>query len=306
MKKLFSQRNKQLPDNLRSDIPDEDRKRILLVFESNVSEPHGGFPALLEKVGRVLLKRYGYLSRSSFNAARQSPDPVIEHFLFCETDKALDFIEACFQPPLLLFGQEAVKTRDEVNEVFWEMGIGYELTPYVEHQVEKEISRYGIKRKQKYIEFQYPEIILRDHQLLHQEVIEPSLQLLSDKRLRVTNSEMLKAHAALRSAEFADAITLSGSAFESFLKTICEIKGWKYDKDKATCSKLIGICSDNGLFPKFYNSVFEGIGTIRNKLGDAHGRGPIPVIEISREHAIHMVHLTSAHMLVISNFAGLS
>jgi len=299
MDKLYSKRRHSSPAFLRYDIPPDIRTRILAVFKDHSSPPYGGFDQLLSEVGNVIFKQYGSLSQSMYRMARHSDHPVIEHFLSCEHEYALDFIEACFQQPAYDGGQTGV---NEINGIFHETGIGYELTPFVEHPIKT--SLFG--RRRQGIQYEFPRAIRRDDQLVHQEVIEPALRLLSDSRLRVANSEMLKAHLALRHSEFEDAITLSGSAFESLLKTICDIKGWAYDQNRDTCSKLISICRDNDLFPAFYVSIFEAVGAIRNKLGDAHGRGPAPVYQVSREYAEHMVRMTSSHMLLIAKLAGLS
>ena len=302
MARFYSQRKSLPPRDLRYDIPQDVRTRILAVFQDHASEPHGGFNRLLEDVGKVLFKKYGRLFQSSYVAARRSDHPVIEHFYCCDDEYSLDFIEACFQQHGYNGGQAGV---DEVNEIFRETGIGYELTPFVEHHVDREAGVFGRMRKGRVIEYEYPQVIRRDHQLVHQEIIEPTLKLLCDFRLRVANSEMLKAHSALRHGNFEDAITLSGSAFESLLKTICDIKGWSYDANRDTCSKLVNICCEHGMFPPFYLPIFEAVGTIRNKLSNAHGRGPTPLHQVSREHAEHMVQVTSTHMLLIAKLAGL-
>jgi hypothetical protein len=109
----------------------------------------------------------------------------------------------------------------------------------------------------------------------------------------------------IRKGDYPDAITSCGAAFESVLKTICDAKGWIYDRDKDTSAKLVGICRDNGLFLPFYAPIFEGVGTVRNKLGDAHGKGPRPVQSATREHAEHMIALTCTHIDFLVRQAGL-
>jgi len=302
VRRLFTKRNAPPPDKLRYDIPEQIRTRILAVFEDHV-DPQHGLGGLLSDVGKMLFKEYGGLYQSAYEMARRSDNPVIEHFYLCDDGHAIDFIEACFQQWPYSGRQQGV---DEINGIFREHGIGYELTPYVEHEVEKEVEgRFG-KRKQKYIETDYPQVIRLDSQLAHQEIVRPMLHLLSDSRLRVANREMLDALFSLRSGQWDDAITSSCSAFESLLKTICDLKGWAYDPNRDTCSRLVAICRDNGLFPAFYVPLFEAVGTIRNRLGDAHGRGPAPSQSVDQRHAEHMVRMTSAHMLLIAELAGLS
>jgi hypothetical protein len=89
------------------------------------------------------------------------------------------------------------------------------------------------------------------------------------------------------------------------LKTICDLQGWRYDPDKDTCARLVKICKENGLFPPLYEAILVGTGTIRNKLGDAHGRGPNPVHQASQEQAAHMIQMTSAHITLLVGLAKL-
>ena len=301
MVKLFSKRNRAQEGELRYDIPEVVRSRVLAVFKSLCYEPHGGFQGLLHEVGEFLFKQYGSICQSSYDAARRSDDPTIEHFFCCNDEQALDFIEACFSQRLYNGKQQGV---DEIIEIFMEYHIGYELTPFIENHAEKETSLFGRKRFGTVIENEYPIIIRKDNQFVHKEIIEPSLSLLSGSRFKVANSEMLKAHTALRMGDYEDAITITGSAFESFLKTILTIKKISFDPDKDTCAKLLGICRDKAIFPSFYCPTFESVGTIRNKLGDAHGRGPKKAHTVSLEHAEHIVRIASSHMLLIAKLSG--
>lgn len=298
---LFSKRKKQPPEELIYDIPELVRTRILAVFKDLCYEPHGGFGKLLEDVGKILFKEYGFLCHSSYIATRRSDNLTIEHFFCCDLEQALDFIELCFQQNVYTGSQAGV---DEINRIFDECGIGFELTSFIEHEVIKETSLFGRKRTGTVIEYEYPRIIEKSNQLIHQEIIQPSIELLSDSRFQIANSEILKAHTSLRSGDYEDAITLCGSAFESVLKTIISFKGWNCDPHRDTCAKLIGICRDNNLFPSFYCPAFEAIGSIRNKLGDAHGRGPEKTNNVTKENAEHMVHMTSTHILFLAKCAG--
>lgn len=299
---LFSKRKKQPPKELIYDIPEVVRTRILAVFRDLCYEPHGGFRKLLDDVGKILFKEYGFLCQSSYIAARRSDNPTIEHFYCCDLEQALDFIEVCFQQNAYTGSQTGV---DEINRIFNEYGIGFELTSFIEHEVIKETSLLGRKRTGTVIECEYPRIIEKSNQLIHQEIVQPSMELLSDSRFQVANSEMLKAHTSLRSGDYEDAITLCGSAFESVLKTIIDFKGWNYGPNVDTCAKLISICRDNNLFPPFYCPVFEAVGSIRNKLSDAHGRGPKKTNNVTKENAEHMVYMTLTHIVFLAKRAGI-
>ena len=129
MTKFYSKRKKDQPEELRYDIPEDCRARILAVMQDFVGTAQNSFDRLLSSVGHELRKAYGYLDKPSYHAARVSDDPVIDHFFQCEDDLALDFIEAYLQDKLYTGQQAGV---DAINDVFSDMGIGYELTPWAE------------------------------------------------------------------------------------------------------------------------------------------------------------------------------
>ena len=110
---------------------------------------------------------------------------------------------------------------------------------------------------------------------------------------------------AYRRGEYTDAITDAGAAFESVMKTICHLKAWTFDRDRDACAKLVGICKDQGLFPPFYAPILEATGTIRNKMSDAHGRGPEPQYAVEKEHADHMIRLASTNITFLVSLASI-
>lgn len=303
MNGIYSTRNRQ-PDVFRYDIPNETRSRILhnLRQFADDLESGVGFESLLEKIGERLLAQYGGLRRPAYEAARQSNDPVIQHFFSCRDEEALDFIEMCVQIEPLRIGNRFV---EGINTIFREEAIGYELSPLVQHESDEPGFLFGRRLSGKTLRFDFPKFVRKDKNLLHEQSVRPCLEVLATPKFSTANAEMLKAHEDYREAKYADALTSCGSAFESVLKTICDHHGWSFDPDRDTCSKLVGICRDNGLFPPFYAPIFEATGTIRNKLGDAHGRGPAPTYAVGKEHVDHMIQLTSAHIVLLVGLAKL-
>jgi hypothetical protein len=274
MAQVFTQRNRPPPAVLRYDLPDNVRKRIFLTLKQ-VGENDGvSVDSVLSELGQKLSAQYGDLSRPLYNAARQSDDPVVQHYLCCHDTVALDFIEFWFKCfAFHAAGQHAV---EPVNQVLREEGIGYELSPWVERDSGRPASLFGRLTGSNYIETQYPEFIRKDSQFTHANIVQPCLDVLKNPVFAQANKEMLDAFAKHRHGDFDGALTACGAAFESVLKTICTAKKWAYDPDKDTLAKLVDICNAKGLFPPFYAEVFKSIGTVRNKLGDAHGRGPTP------------------------------
>ena len=304
MWKAFSRRETDLPDKYRYDLPEKVRKRILHTLDQAV----GGaghrisFTQVVDEVRSKLLRQYGGLKSRPVSGMSVRSNPAIEHFLCCGDEMALDFIEFCFQVqpyPLREKGVEAV------NGILQEEHIGYELTPFREVETDEIAHIYGTPTGGKVIRFEFPRFIRIDGQFVHQAIVRPCLDALTNPLLKTAEDEMLKAHGEYSRGHFADAITSCGSAFESVLKTVCDRHGWPFDRDKDTCSKLVGICKEEGLFPPFYAPIFEATGTIRNKLGDAHGRGPTPLYSVTKEHADHMIQVTSAHITLIVKLANL-
>lgn len=302
MMKLFSKRQVSAPDSFRYDLPDDARKRIFHVLEEHLGRR---VDDLLDELQPKLLKAYGYLDLPGYVAARVTPNDVLQHFVSCSPEKALDFIELSFQTRTLFQPDVANAIVNEINDIFREYGIRYEFTPFaMQVRKEKRTKILGRRLPGEPLQIDYPRAIVKDDEHLHNEVVLPALTLLRQPAFRVANEELMASFAHYRCGRFRDAITDCGSAFETVLKTICHLKGWPYNADKDTCAKLIGVCRDHGLFPGFYAPIFEGTGTIRNKLGDAHGQGPTPQFETSSEHVEHILHTTCAHILLLIRLAG--
>lgn len=68
---------------------------------------------------------------------------------------------------------------------------------------------------------------------------------------------------------------------------------------------LFDLAMTRGDFPPSYVPILETVGTLRNKMSDAHGRGPKPLYKVGKEHADHMIQITSAHITFVVKQAGL-
>jgi hypothetical protein len=300
---IFSKRTRRDAPPLGYDISEVTRNKLLHTLQHVVEQAEfrsdGSFEELLQEVGKQLLREYGGLRASSYVAAQRSEHPVIEHFFCCEVEEVLDFLELSFHSFRNSPGEAGVKA---INAVFREDGVGYELTPLIRVEVDNPDpnSRYG----DKIIQTTYPIFIRIDGHFSHQNIIEPCMRILGS-RFNVANEEMLKAHSALRAADYPSVITDCASAFESTLKSICEEKNWHYEKSRDTCSALLEVCRAKKLFPEFYIEGLKFTGILRNKLGSAHGRGPNRHISPDKAHAEHMLNLTAAHIVLLARLAGM-
>lgn len=170
---------------------------------------------------------------------------------------------------------------DELNHRFREHSIGYQ--------------------------YQAGQIIQLDSLYLHHEVMEPAITLLHDAGFQGALQEFMVAHRHYREQKHKEAITASGNAFESTMKTICDKRGWNYNPNRATASALIRILFDNDLIPSELKNHFDslraalenGLPTVRNQAGQgAHGQGATPV-DVPDYLAAYCLHLAAANIVLL-------
>lgn len=136
--------------------------------------------------------------------------------------------------------------------------------------------------------------------------MKPALVLLSDPRFKGAEEEFRSAHAHYRAGEYEDAIVDANRAFESTMKTICDIKGkgWEYPTG-ARASDLIRIVRRNGLLPDYLNQSFDqlistlqsGLPKVRNEAG-GHGQGAAPR-STPGYVAGYALHLAAANIVLL-------
>ncbi len=220
------------------------------------------------------------------------------HFLQCqsflldsEKDGVLDIIDLSFKMIDVVVRQipshlreQAEITQDpdeaisELNHRFQEHGIGYQ--------------------------FLGGELIRVDSQYLHSTVIKPAINLLQQSGFSGPSEEFLKAHEHYRKGDYKESINEANKAFESTLKTICDLKSWTYSP-QATAKPLIEIVFQNELIPKFLQNHFNalrttlesGLPTSRNKTS-GHGQGSAPV-EVPDYLASYCLHLVATNIVFL-------
>ena len=90
------------------------------------------------------------------------------------------------------------------------------------------------------------------------------------------------------------------------MKAICLKRGWKFDTNKDTASKLVDICFANGLIPTYWQTHFGGLRSVlesalptpRNRSG-GHGSGAAPNV-VPVELARYVLHMTAATLLFLA------
>jgi hypothetical protein len=291
----YSRRNQPPPDHLRYDLPDDVRHRIFHTLLHEVGTAGEiGHKEFCRDLRQLILRKTGQLFAPAYDAVRTTDDPACEHFFSAGVDGALDWIEFVFVVGHGLT-DESVK---EVNDIFREDGIGYELTPFVFKEDAKRVKTRG----RVYVEVEaLPQIIKKADQFTHEQVVKPAIHLLTDPRFHKASEEFHLALQAHRQDNKRNAIAECGAALETTIKTICHLKGWTYDP-KATLDPLLKTLQANGLLFDFYPGILIGTATVRNRMG-GHGQGPAPVHVPEMEHVEHLLAMTAAHIVMLVKLA---
>ncbi len=226
---------------------------------------------------------------------RHDENEVAQYFLDeGDVERALDVVQLVFQ--VILFHREVLEQHrqndhlgelkqtpeeaiDELNARFKEHGVGYQ--------------------------FENGQIVRVDSQLLHAEIVKPALALLHDKAFAGPNDEFLKAHEHHRHGRQEECLVDCLKAFESTMKVICDKRGWPYDKNKDTVSKLIDVVFTRGLIAPHVQGEFtalrgileSGLPPTRNR-NAGHGQGA-RVRTVPPYLAAYALHTTAANIVFL-------
>ncbi len=118
-----------------------------------------------------------------------------------------------------------------------------------------------------------------DSEFTHEEIIKPALRILASSGFEGARAEFLNAHRHYRAGENEQAISEVAKAFESTLKSVCDQKGWQYEKG-ARATDLLKLVRAKGLWPDYVDGSFDqlrgtltsGLPKLRNE-NAAHGQG---------------------------------
>ena len=174
----------------------------------------------------------------------------------------------------------ADKAIVELNDRFKEHGIGYQF-------IEGEIIRV-------------------DSELLHTEVVKPSLKLLNEDSYYGAQEEYLSAYEHYRHGKHKEALNDCLKSFESTMKAICDKHNWEYPKN-ATAKTLIRVCFENNLIPSYWQQQIKSLRSMlessvptgRNKLS-GHGQGSLPT-EIPQNIVAYMLHMTASTLVFLTS-----
>lgn len=294
---FFSKRQKQNSGQTEvyvyNQIPGPLRVQIVYILTDLVGRPNvGGSPAdkiyniivhtLCREYGRIQLAKGVIGGEQLFNFITHTNDPF----------EILDAIETSFH-------YAAIARVQYIN---------YEYHAETRLSVEDAANELNSRFREAAAGYQYESghMMRVDSQFIHAEVVKPVLVLLSDPRYKGAQEEFLNAHKHYREGHHKECVTESLKAFESTMKTICEIRQWTYKKTD-TAKTLIDICLKNGLIPVMLQAQLNalqtllesGVPTLRNKMS-GHGQGVAPTI-VSQHLAAYTLHLTAANIILLVN-----
>lgn len=287
---LYSKRKKkergEVPDVFTyDDIPQALRVQIVHILRDSIGDPGANYSragVVYESISRLLCREYGLFTLSDGDF----PDEILANFVLREQDveRVLDALEVSFHAigqlestyDYKVFAGNNLSYAEavaELNARFLEHGIGFQLIS--------------------------GEIIRKDSEFLHTEVIRPALKLLQGSQFHGANNEFLKAHECYRKGDTKGCLVECLKALESVLKTVCQKRRWAINPTD-TAKSLLETCFQNGLVPPYLQSHYSslrstlesGVPTLRNKLG-GHGQGA-QVVHVPPHYAAYVLHMTGS------------
>lgn len=299
---LFSKRQKRLrgdaPDVFTYDrAPNALRVQVIHIWgdaigDIEASRSQAG--SVYKAINDILCREYGVLSLS--DDSYDTPFQAVAKFLLTSKhdERVFDVIELSFRC-IEKMTQGSYYTSCAHSKITPSQAIGELNARFLEHAVG----------------YQYEAglLIRKDSELLHSEVVKPTLAFLADKRFQGANGEFLNAHQHYRAGCHKECLNECLKAFESTLKVICDSQGWSYDPG-AGAKQLLDLCFKNNLLPALLQSHFSalrntlesGVPTLRNKLA-GHGQGTEEV-SIPPYYAGYALHLTASAILFLVQAEG--
>lgn len=268
-KRLFNVFSKReiFPKNTQGNsLSSEFRNRVIMLLQD---ELHYSFPEFLEALQRKVAYLHGKFRLSNSVNNSSLGEDLMNFMLSCKEEHFLDVLEIMFQ-----FNLPGITWPDNliipnINEFFRVDNLPYYLTGYSTenyHIMQHGHPTTGIRITE------YPKIIRKDSELLHQKAVEPALVLLKNKDYKQANNEFINALEDFRKGEFGDCLTKCGSAFESVMKILCDKNSISYKQTDTSIVLLKSLLAKSKL-DSYFEQPLIIISTIRNRLSSSHGAG---------------------------------
>lgn len=288
---VFSRRDKSSKKAKVKPLTEEFRNRVLLLLRDKLQYD---FTPFLHELHQKAAYLYGKLDLSGSTAHYSPEDDLVNFFLTCPDENCLDLIELIFRSNLRGISWPDNPLIPTINQFFSIDALPYHLTNYTTEEYETML--YGSPATGRRIA-EYPKIIRKDSELVHQNAMEPALHLLTAPIFKNANEEFLKALEDHRKGDYRDCLTKCGSAFESVMKVLCEKNSLPF-KATDTASTLLRTLLANGKLDQFWEQPLLLIATLRNRLSSSHGAGTQEKI-IPEHVAIYTVNSTASAILLL-------
>ena len=314
-----SRKSSTSSNDLPETIPASFRNRVLMFWDDfqqgtlpmagSFAYNHYGLETFWQEMGQTLRHRYGRPALSP----RSTLDPVTDlsnHLNSCNAEEFFDFLEMAFKLPMswnLL--HSSAEVIDAINEMFRFERLPYELTHWITEEKPVVAQRDGSRlpplppSATTITTLSYPQVVRVDEEVTHTEAVRPALAALSAPHFSQANQDFLKALKHYRDSEFPDCLTACGATMESTLKVLCDRNRWQYQQRDTLKTLLETVIPKTTLEP-FFKETLMHIGTIRNRLSSAHGRGataqPVP-----RHIAQYAITCTAAAVILLIEEADL-
>ena len=234
-------------------------------------------------INETLSKELGLISLTN-NDYRESVRHCLDFLVSCTEEQAIDLIELSF---VVLDKKIRNYSSFDIKH--------YNINQTPDEAIEE--LNYWFKDNNVGYEFTNRELIRIDQTHMHEKVIKPAISLLFEQKFEGAAEEFLNAHKYYRKGDYKNALVEALKSFESTMKTICDKKGYTYNKGSDTAQKLITVLFENNLIPEYLRNHFSGLRntleaglpTIRNKqAGHGQGSAPTQVEPYFVEYAINL------------------
>lgn len=293
---VFSRREKNLTNAKIKPLTEGFRNRVLMLLRDALQY---NFRAFLGGLHQKAAYLYGKFGLSGTSAHSSPEDDLLNFFATCSDEHFLDLIELIFRSDLPGVTWPDNSLIPGINEFFRIDALPYHLTGYSTEEFES--SFHGTPTTATGIA-EYPQIIRKDSEVVHQNAMEPALTLLNAAEFKHANDEFLKALEDHRKGDYRDCLTKCGSSFESVMKVLCAKKSIPFN-EKDTASALLKALLGNGQLDQYWEQPLIFIATLRNRLSSSHGAGSQPKV-IPEHVATYAVNSTASAILLLCSEFG--
>lgn len=220
---------------------------------------------------------YGQEKRGIEGFITEAPEVEVLDFI----DFTFAIIENLMKKPDLIIKKDLTgsfeKAIQELNHRFRQHNLGYE--------------------------FISGEIIRKDHELFHQEVIKPVLRFLLTAGFTAAEADLSRAFEHRRKEENKEAIQAALQAVENTLKAICARSGFVTGGAENTAEDLFAVLERNGFFPSGMKPHLHALRTCLESgaaiFSEAPEAAQDPILQ-SDEFTEYAINLAAANILLLS------